>query len=138
MVQTPGVKRAAMCVRFIRVIALLLIGLLCAAGCSNKSGREGKVEVVVSERLKQKGVTLEDWRYSDSDKTFGIKLKTSQPVSKHTYPIISGPGLGQIGSPIPAGDKINRGEWIDFGGSVAFGNPFANFPDSGTITIDAR
>lgn len=118
-------------------LAILLL-LSVGVGCSNKGGRAGKVEVVLSERLKQKGVTLEDWRYSDSQKTFGVKLSASSPVEKHTYLTISGPGIGQVGSPIPAGDRINKKEWIDFGGSNALGNPFANFPDSGTITIDAR
>ncbi len=119
-------------------VALLAVLALVAGGCSNKGSREGKVNVVVSDRLKDKGVSLEDWRYSDSEKTFGVKLKTSKPVDKQTYLIISGPGIGQAGSPIPAGDHINKGEWIDFGGTKALGNPFDNFPQSGTITIDAR
>lgn len=119
-------------------VLLTAILVLFAGGCSNKGGRAGKVNVVVSERLKQKGVTLEDWRYSDSQKSFGVKLKASSPVEKHTYLIISGPGIGQASSPIPVGESINKKEWIDFGGTKALGNPFANFPESGTITIDAR
>ena len=120
------------------VVALVAVLILFAGGCSNKGGRAGKVEVVLSERLKQKGVTLEDWRYSESQKSFGIKLKASSPVDKHNYLTISGPGIGQASSPIPAGDSINKKEWIDFGGTKALGNPFENFPQSGTITIDAR
>lgn len=119
-------------------VVLVAVLILFVSGCSNKGGRAGKVEVVLSERLKQKGVSLEDWRYSESEKSFGVKLKASSPVDKHTYLIISGPGIGQVSSPIPAGDSINKKEWIDFGGTKALGNPFANFPQSGTITIDAR
>ena len=109
-----------------------------SAGCSNKGKRAGKVDVVVSDRLKEKGVSLVDWRYSESEKSFGVKLKTSKPLDKQTYIVISGPNIGQVGSPIPVGDAINQGEWIDFGGSKAFGNPFDNFPESGTITIDVK
>ena len=119
-------------------VVLTAFLILVAGGCSNKGGRAGKVEVVLSERLKQKGISLEDWRYSESEKSFGVKLKASNPVEKHTYLQISGPGIGQVGSPIPAGDHINKKEWIDYGGSKALGNPFANFPRSGTITIDER
>jgi hypothetical protein len=119
-------------------ITVLVAMVFILGGCSNKGGREGKVQVVLSERLKEKGVVLEDWRYSPSEKSFGIKLKTTKPVDKHIYIMISGPGIGQVKSPVPAGDAINQGEWIDFAGSKAFGNPFDNFPDSGTITIDAR
>jgi hypothetical protein len=110
--------------------------VLVAGGCSNKGKYAGKVNVVVSERLQAQGVSLEDWRYSESDKSFGVKLKTSRPVDKQTYLIVSGPGIGQLKSPIPVGDAINRGEWIDYGGTKAFGNPFDNFPESGTITLD--
>jgi hypothetical protein len=119
-------------------VVLAVVLNLFAGGCSNKGGRAGKVEVVLSERLKQKGVSLEDWRYSESEKSFGVKLKASSPVDKHTYLIISGPGIGQVSSPTPAGDRINKKEWIDFGGTKALGNPFENFPQSGTITLDAR
>lgn len=112
--------------------------VLFAAGCSNKGGRAGKVEVVLSERLKEKGVTLVDWRFSNSEKSFGVKLKASQPVEKQTYLEINGPGLNRVRSLTPSGERINKGEWIDFGGSKALGNPFENFPESGTITIDAR
>ena len=59
-------------------------------------------------------------------------------MDKQTYIVISGPGIGQTGSPIPVGERINRGDWIDFGGSQALGNPFTNFPESGTVTIDLR
>jgi hypothetical protein len=118
------------------VLATVLIP--CAGGCSNKGARAGKVQVVLSERLKQKGVSLEDWRYSESEKSFGVKLKASSPVDKQTYLTISGPGIGQVSSPIPVGDSINKEEWIDFGGTKALGNPFDNFPESGTITIDVK
>lgn len=116
------------------VVALVLF----VAGCSNKGGRAGKVEVVLSEKLKAKGVALVDWRYSPSEKSFGVKLKASEPVEKQTYIVINGPGLSRIGSPVPVGERINKGDWIDFGGSKALGNPFENFPESGTITIDVR
>src|SRR5262245_59839837 len=112
---------------------VLFLALL--AGCSNKGGREGKVNVVVSKRLEEQGVSVVDWRYSSSDKSFGVKLKASKELSKHTYLTVSGPGIGNAGSPIPMGEKINKGEWIDFGGSKALGNPFDSFPESGTITI---
>jgi hypothetical protein len=118
------------------VMLPMLTLTLFAVGCSNKGKYAGKVNVVLSERLQAKGVSLEDWRYSESEKSFGVKLKTSQPVDKQTYLIISGPGIGKVKSPIPVGDLINRGEWIDYGGTKALGNPFENFPDSGTITID--
>jgi len=121
-----------------RTMLFAAILLVFATGCSNKGKYAGKVTVEVSKRLQEKGVSLADWRYSESDKSFGIKLTTSRPVDKHTYLIISGPNIGQVTSPIPAGDKINEGAWIDYGGSVAFGNPFANFPESGTITIDVK
>jgi hypothetical protein len=123
-------------------IQCLSFGLLCAAtfavGCSNKGKYEGKVKVEVSQRLQERGVSLADWRYSETDKSFGIKLKSSKPIDKQTYLVISGPGIGQVSSPLPFGDAINEGKWIDFGGSKAFGNPFDNFPESGTITIDAK
>jgi hypothetical protein len=117
---------------------LLFVAALCAVGCSNKGKYAGKVNVEVSKVLQERGVSLEDWRYSESDKSFGIKLKTGKPVDKHTYLVISGPGIGQVSSPIPCGDDINQGKWIDFGGTKAFGNPFDSFPESGTITIDAK
>ena len=63
---------------------------------------------------------------------------TSNPVPKQTYLTINGPGLSNVQSLAPSGDKINAGEWIDYGGSKALGNPIANFPDEGTITIDTR
>lgn len=122
----------------ILVCCLIVGSLLIVAGCSNKGKYAGKLNVVVSDRLKDKGVSLEDWRYSDSDKSFGIKLRTSQKLPEQTYLTLSGPGIGQIGSPVPVGKRINEGEWIDFGGSMAFGNPFDRLTESGTITIDLR
>jgi hypothetical protein len=109
-----------------------------AAGCSNKGKYAGKVNVEVSKRLADLGVSLVDWRFSESEKSFGIKLKTSKPLDKQTYIVIRGDGVGQVSSPIPVGDDINQGKWIDYGGSKAFGNPFDNFPESGTITVDLR
>jgi hypothetical protein len=125
-----------------RILSAGACGLLVLAffglGCSNKGKYAGKVEVVVGKNLQAKGVSLVDWRYSESQKSFGIKLKAAQPVEKHTYLEITGPGIGRAGSPIPMGESINKGEWIDFGGTKALGNPFEHFPDSGTITIDTR
>lgn len=115
--------------------AILVLALV---GCSNKGGREAKVTVVIGPHLQALGVTLVDWRYSKSEQTFGLKLKTSNPVPKQTYLTINGPGLSNVQSLAPSGDKINAGEWIDYGGSKALGNPIANFPDEGTITIDTR
>jgi hypothetical protein len=117
---------------------LLLALALFAVGCSNKGKYAGKVNVEVSKQLADKKVSVVDWRYSESEKSFGVKLKTSKPLDKQTYIVVRGPGIGMVGSPIPVGDTINEGKWIDFGGSLAFGNPFDHFPESGTITIDLR
>jgi hypothetical protein len=119
-------------------VCLALICLVGVGGCSNKGRYAGKVSVVVSDQLQAQGVSLVDWRFSESQKSFGVKLRTNSPMPKQTYVTLSGPGIGRIGSPIPVGERINQGDWIDFGGSNALGNPFANFPDSGTITIDVR
>ncbi|QEL18916.1 hypothetical protein [Limnoglobus roseus] len=109
-----------------------------AMGCSNKGDREGKVTVVVGKNLQALDVTLVDWRYSASEQTFGVKLKTAKPVPKHTYLILSGPGLSNVQSLLPSGEAINEGRWVDYGGSKALGNPIANFPTEGEITIDTR
>jgi hypothetical protein len=101
------------------VLAAVLV--LFATGCSNKGGRAGKVEVVLSERLKQQGVSLEDWRYSESAKSFGVKLKASQPVEKHTYLVISGPDIGRVGSPIPAGTASTSKSGSISGGARPWG-----------------
>ncbi len=98
------------------VSCLIMACLLFVVGCSNKGKYAGKLNVVVSDRLKDKGVSLVDWRYSDSEKSFGIKLRASQKVSEQTYLTLSGSGIGQIGSPVPVGKRINEGQWIDFGG----------------------
>jgi hypothetical protein len=119
------------------VFIMLAIALF-VVGCSNKGKYAGKVNVEVSKRAAEMGVSVEDWRYSESDKSFGVKLKTSKPLDKQTYIELRGPGIGMVTSPIPVGDTINQGKWIDFGGSLAFGNPFASFPESGTITVDVR
>lgn len=126
--------------RFSRSIRLTLISvlMLAAVGCSNKGGREGKVEVVVGKNLRALGVTLVDWRYSPSGQTFGVKLKAANPLPKQTYLILSGPGLSNVQSLSPSGNDINAEKWIDFGGSKALGDPMANFPTEGTITIDTR
>lgn len=121
-----------------RRLTFLVILLLFAVGCSNKSGREGKVTVNLGRNLQALDITLVDWRYSDSNQTFGVKLKAARPVPKHTYLIISGPGLQNVQSLMSSGDEINAGAWIDFGGSSALGNPMANFPTEGTITVDTR
>ena len=122
----------------LRCFPIAAVLMIAVVGCSNKGGREGKVSVVVGKNLKALGVTLVDWRYSPSNQTFGIKLKAAKPVPKHTYLTISGPGLSNVQSLTPAGDEINAERWIDYGGSTALGNPVANFPDEGTITIDTR
>lgn len=115
--------------------AVLAIAIF-AVGCSNKGKYADKVNVVVSDQLKEQGVFLVDWRFSDSQDTFGIKLKTNEPVKKQTYLSIKGPEIGELRSMGPVGNSINKGEWIDYGGSEAFGNAFENFPANGTITID--
>ena len=129
--QSSGLRQAA------GVVALAAITLL-GLGCSSKGKYAGKLNVVVGDRLKQMGVSVDEWRYSDSEKAFGVKLKTSRPLDKQTYITINISGRGMAGSPIPVGEKVNKNEWMDFGGSVAFGNPFADLPENGTITIDVR
>lgn len=119
-------------------LSLAAVLMLVAVGCSNKGGREGKVTVVVGKNLEALGVTLVDWRYSPSGQTFGIKLKASNPVPKQTYVTLNGPGLSNVQSLSPSGDNINAEKWMDFGGSKVLGNPIANFPEEGTITIDTR
>lgn len=119
-------------------IPLFVLLIVSGFACSNKGDREGKVNVVIGKNLQAIGVSLVDWRYSASNQTFGIKLKSSTPVPKHTYLILSGPGLSNVQSLMSSGDSINKEEWIDFGGSKALGNPIANFPSEGTITVDTR
>jgi hypothetical protein len=114
--------------------AVLALALF-AAGCSNKGKYEGKVDVVVSDELKAMGVSLVDWRYTEPEKAFGIRLKSSKPVDRRLHIAITGPRIGELISPGPVGDDINKAEWMDFGGTIGLGNPFANFPESGTITI---
>lgn len=117
--------------------AILLLG---AAGCSNKGKYAGKVTVVVSDRLKAKGVELVDWRHSASEKSFGFKLKARQPVEDNLKITIRVSGRGAISPVFSVGKKINNSEWIDVGGRLMgeFGDnyPFQDLPEGGTITID--
>lgn len=114
---------------------VVLTGAFVSLGCSNKSGLEGKVQVVLSERLKERGVTLIDWRFYKANKTFGVRLQANPPIEGKLHLVLSGPGLGNLRTGNMAKD-INAGNWVDFGGTVAFGNPLDNFPEEGTVTVD--
>jgi hypothetical protein len=118
---------------------LVMIGLISASvlGCSNSKGKyAGKLKVEASPQLQQLGVTVADWRYSNVDKTFGVQVSASKDFGPPNNLDLNVQGQGRYSSPVPVKLKTGEKTWLDFGSSVAFGNPFENIADNTTITLE--
>jgi hypothetical protein len=119
------------------VALISLITSLGSLGCSNSKGKyAGKLKVEASPQIQQLGVTVADWRYSDSNKTFGVQVAASKDFGPPNYIDVHVSGHGTFSSPVPVKLKAGEKTWIDFGGSVAFGNPSDDLSDNTTITLD--
>jgi hypothetical protein len=115
----------------------LIAALVLETGCGNSKGKyAGKLKVEASPQLQQLGVAVTDWRYSDSDKTFGVQVSASKDFGPPNYIDLRVVGQGTYSSPVPVKLKAGEKTWLDFGGSVAFGNPFENIADNTTITLE--
>jgi hypothetical protein len=124
----------AVCIRWLAVIGLISTLSL---GCSNSKGKyAGKLKVEASPQLQQLGVTVTDWRYSNSDKTFGVQISASKDFGPPNNVDVNVQGQGRYSSPVPVKLKAGEKTWIDFGGSVAFGSPFESMADNTTITLE--
>src|SRR5260370_13181065 len=103
---------------------LVLISTLGMSGCANSKGKyAGKLKVEASPQLQQLGVTVTDWRYSDSNKTFGIQLSASKDFGPPNSIDLRVQGRGTYSSPVPVKLKAGEKTWHDFARSRAFGNP---------------
>jgi hypothetical protein len=118
---------------------LALVSILGLVGCSNSKGKyAGKLKVEASPELEKKGVTLSDWRYSNSDKTFGVQLSASKDFGPPDKIDLRVEGHGTYSSPIAVKLKAGEKTWVDFSGSVAFGDPFENLPDDTKVILELR
>lgn len=122
----------------VKYLAVLgLISTLSLLGCANSKGKyAGKLKVDASPQLQQLGVTVTDWRYSDSNKTFGVQLSASKDFGPPNNIDLRVQGRGTYSSPVPVKLKAGEKTWLDFGGSVAFGNPFDDLSDNTVITLE--
>ena len=91
------------------LVASLVLVLAALPGCSSSKGKyAGKLKVEASPKLQELGVTVKEWRFSESDKTFGVQLSATKDFGPPNKIELSIEGKGRFSSPVPV--KLKAGE----------------------------